>query len=251
MNPAQLRAGTGRGVALNLARGALVAVQAVAEQHSELVGRLARTGALYAAAQYLAPSQDRVRARLTGRWLPIPAGECVWLVDAYQALPAATAAARISFTALTSPLGHADRQMPQLPATPVDAADRTRRVASPDQQAPPTTLAGQRWHRTLAELDPRLVTDPHFPALAAALDRVELAGVDVTASLAAATAEPLPDEHTARALHFQLIELCPAASTPHTRPAAPPAIPARTVANRPPGSAVSAPCIPLGPGARR
>ena len=251
MNPAQLRAGTGRGVALNLARGALVAVQAVAEQHSELVGRLARTGALYAAAQHLAPARDRVHARLTGRWLPIPAVECLWLVDTYQALPAATAAARISFTALTSPLGHADRQMPQLPATPVDAADRTRRVASPDQEAPPTTLAGQRWHRTLAELDPRLVTDSHFPALAAALDRVELAGVDVTASLAAATAEPLPDEHTARALHFQLIELCPAASTPHTRPAAPPAIPARTVANRPPGSAVSAPCIPLGPGARR
>ena len=96
-----------------LARGALVAVQAVAEQHSELVGRLAQTGALYAAAKHLAPALDRVHARLTGRWLPIPAAECVWLTDAYQALPAATAAARISLTALTSAPNDTDRQMPQ------------------------------------------------------------------------------------------------------------------------------------------
>ena len=228
-----------------------MAVQAVAEQHSELVGRLAQTGALYAAAKHLAPALDRVHARLTGRWLPIPAAECLWLVDAYQALPAATAAARISYTALTSAPNDTDRQMARLPATPAGAADRACRTASPDQQATPTTLAGQRWHRTLAELDPRLVTDPHFPALAAALDRVELAGVDVTASLAAATTEPLPDVHTARALHYQLIDLCPAACTPYTQLAGPPAIPARTLAERTPGTALAAPRIPSGPSARR
>ena len=110
--PEQLPAAAGPDVALNLARGALVAVQAVAEQHAPLVSRLAQTGALYAAAKQLAPSRDRVHARLTGRWVPIPAVECASLVDAYQALPAATAAARISYTALTSPPGNANRHMP-------------------------------------------------------------------------------------------------------------------------------------------
>ena len=161
------------------------------------------------------------------------------------------------------------RRRPDLPHRPHQRAERhgqadatapchARRCAGPDppyrfpdQQATPTTLAGQRWHRTLAELAPRLVTDPHFPALAAALDRVELAGVDVTASLAAATTEPLPDVHTARALHYQLIDLCPAACTPYTQLAGPPAIPARTLAERTPGTALAAPRIPSGPSARR
>ena len=250
--PEQLRATAGPDVALNLARGALAAVQAVAEQHSPLVSRLAQTGALYGAARHLAPTLDRVHARLTGQWLPIPAGECAPLVAAYQALPSATAAARISFTALASPPGDVNRHMPQLPATPVGAADREYRTVPPGQQAPPLpTLAGQRWQRTLAELDPRLVTDPHFPALAAALDRVQPAGVDVTASLAAATVKPLDDEHTARALHYQLIKLCPAASTPYTRPTGPPAIPARTLADHTLGSAPAARRTPAGPITRR
>ena len=250
----QLRATAGPDGALDLARGALAAVQAVAEQHATLVNRLAQTGALYGAAKHLAPTLDRVHARLTGQWLPIPAVECAPLVDAYQTLPAATAAARISLTTLTSRPGHADRHLPQLAATPAGAADRARHTAPPDQQPPPTlatTLAGQRWQRTLVELDPRLVTDPHFPALAAALDRVELAGVDVTASLAAATAKPLPDAHTARALHYQLIQICPAASSPYTRPTGPPPIPARTMADRPPGSAPAARRTPTGPSIRR
>lgn len=45
----------------------------------------------------------------------------------------------------------------------------------------------------------------YLTALAGAIDRVELAGVDVTTTLkAAVTQEPLPDEHATRTLHYPL-----------------------------------------------
>lgn len=232
--------------ALHLACGALAAVQAVAEQHSPLIARLAQTTALYAAARQLAPSRERLAARLAGRWIPVPAAECPRpMLAAYQALPAATAAARLSYASLTSPVSP-DPAGPTGPV-PGTASRELTGPAAPPPVAGPRTLAVQRWQQTLTDLDPRLQpSDSHYPALAAALDRVALAGVDVPASLTAATLTPLPDEHTARALHHQLTEVCAAAITPYTEPARTPPIPARTV----PHPAAPRPTAPQ-PGPRR
>ena len=171
------------------------------------------------------------------RWPSAPTpGEAAPLVAVYQRLPAATAAARTAYAALNDPEpGYSARPAPaaghraQLAVTGPQQPDEPARHAS----AVPVTLAVQRWQQTLAALDPRLLDDPHYPALAAALDRIQLAGADVPASLAAAAAavaaQPLPDAHAARALHWHLVDLCPAAITPFTDttgPTRPPAQPA-------------------------
>ncbi len=66
-----------------------------------------------------------------------------------------------------------------------------------------------------AALDPRVVEDPHWPALAAALARAERAGVDVDAVARAAVDDrPLPAEHPARSLHYRLVDACDVALTP-------------------------------------
>lgn len=72
----------------------------------------------------------------------------------------------------------------------------------------------QRWHQTCQDLDPRLTSDPHYPALVQALDRAEAAGADVQNVLADAVTAPLPDEHTGRVLHSRLVLAHPAAATP-------------------------------------
>lgn len=247
--------------ALAVGRSALAVVQDVAEQHDRAVAGMARRGGLYIAARLLPvpqPGPDQAEkdlgqdlrdepthvlaARIAGTLVPAPLARRVHLADTYGALPGSTAAARLSYTALTGAAG----------AAPDQPAPGQHALARPEPRppaAPPATVAGQRWQRTVAALDPRLVQDPHYPALAAALDRVELAGVDVTASLAAATGQPLPYEHTARALHFALTQHCPAALTPYTQPAGPPLAPARaTPALQPREPARPA---PPPPGARR
>lgn len=209
--------------ALAAARSALAAVQAVAEQHTPLVGRLAQAGGLYAPARQLTPGEDRISARLNNKWIQLGKSESVALTEAYRQLPAVTATARALFTATTSP-ATAQTPRPALTATGRHAdrnpqprtSDRTGTVADPADAAP-TTLAGQTWHRTCTELDPRLTSDPHYPVLAAALDRIALTGANVTAVLAEAVAgASLPPEHTARALHYQLLDVCPAAVIPYT-----------------------------------
>ena len=237
-SPHELRAQAGPDLAAQLARTALAAAQAVAEQHAPLVARLGQTGALYTQAQNLPvpetveESEQRVADRLAGRFTPIGPGEAEPFVAAYQRLPQAAAAARTAYAALTGPAPALDatgRQAAERPQEPRSVAERPPVPGDEQRSAVPVTLAGQRWQQTLAEVDPRLLDDPHYPALAAALDRIQLAGVDVPASLAAAAAQPLPDEHAARALHWQLVDLCPAAITPYTDttgPSRPPAQPA-------------------------
>lgn len=218
--PAQdVRGRAGRDTALASARGALAAVQAVADQHAALVTRLAKTGALYARARQLPPSVERLKARATNTWLPVGTADCAPLVRAYRRLPDATAASRLLYTTATATVERAAASVGQASLWPPPAArpDREDPAPTPPAPAAPSTLAGQRWHDICRELDPRLTGDPHYLALAAALDRIELAGVDVTATLAdAATTGPLPDRHTARTLHYQLIEVCPAAVIPYT-----------------------------------
>ena len=83
--------------------------------------------------------------------------------------------------------------------------------------------AQPRWREACSAVDPRLPTDPHYPALAAALDRVDAAGVDVQAALALAARDgQLPDANPGRALHFRLTSTCDTAVTPrhHQHPPA-------------------------------
>lgn len=222
------------------ARAALMAVEAVAEQHSALIARLARTGGLYGPAVQLTPTMERVPDRLARRWVPVTASEAGALTQAYQQLPDLTATARLAYTAMTSPSHPIVKPPDRLPlslstSTPAtDLAQPAQRDPRPDPRpdpgaAPVPTLAGQRWHRTCLALDPRLITDSHWPALAGALDRVELAGVNVTTTLAEVLAQgPLPEEHTARTLHYRLIQGYAAATTPYTVAPTPTLPPSRT-----------------------
>ena len=121
-----------------------------------------------------------------------------------------------------------DRPFPHLQAL-ADARRRsarlTEQLSRPDRTAEPATAAtggepgvaapGSRWVECCRHLDRRLVTDPHWPALASALDRAAATGLDVPATLTALTREQDPAEtHPARTLHYQLIASCEAALTP-------------------------------------
>ena len=74
------------------------------------------------------------------------------------------------------------------------------------------SVAHPRWEAIAARIDPRLVRGPDWPPLVAALDRAAAAGHDVVRRLPAlAAAAPLPDRHSARELHWRLLDDCPAA----------------------------------------
>ncbi len=78
-----------------------------------------------------------------------------------------------------------------------------------------TGAAGQRWREICAAIDPRIVEDPHWHVLAAALDRAADTGLPVAETLNAMTADQQPPvDHPARRLHYRLITICDAAATP-------------------------------------
>ena len=174
------------------------------------------------------PAQ-RIIDRLKGRFTPITPGEAAPLIAAYQRLLPAAAAARTAYTALTGPAVALNPAAAGPTEPPRAAEQQPRRPVDEQTTAVPITVVGQRWWQVLADVDARLLEDPHYPTLTAALDRIQLAGADVPATLAAAAAQLLPDEHAARALHGHLIDVCPAALTPFTattalsRPATQPA----------------------------
>ena len=96
--------------------------------------------------------------------------------------------------------------------------------------------AQERWREACSAVDPRLPTDPHYPALAAALDRVDAAGVDVQAALALAARDGhLPNDNPGRALHFRLTATCDAAVTPAPPPAPGGPAPGGPTERQPPG----------------
>lgn len=67
-----------------------------------------------------------------------------------------------------------------------------------------------RWRDIAAALDPRVIQDPHWPALARVLDRIAADGLDVPALLEQVTAErALPDDHPARSLDYRLATVAP------------------------------------------
>jgi hypothetical protein len=72
------------------------------------------------------------------------------------------------------------------------------------------------WEGLAERIDARLLLEPDWPPLTAALDRAAAAGYDVTRRLPAlAAAAPLPARHRARELHWRLLEDCPAALPTH------------------------------------
>ena len=115
------------------------------------------------------------------------------------------------------------------PARP-PAADQLRRSlaartpARPARPADPlpTPPGTSRWWQLCAAIDPRVLDDPHWPALAAALTRAEQAGADVPATLHEVTDQrALPGAHPARSLHYRLLDACDAALSPPTAPPRP------------------------------
>lgn len=237
--------------ATTLVAGVLTALQTVADSHAALVDRLTTTGALYAQARTLPvvprpngdEPQERIEARLNGSWVPLELEQARQRAAPYVPLPQLTANARLIHADLDSP-GSAARTVQPPPARPTlsPALDPT---PDPDRGAAARTVAGQRWAGAVAAVDPRLLQDAHYPALAAALDRVDLIGVDASASLRTAAASgPLPEQHPARTLHSRLVDVCPSAITPFTWQVAEPQLPpARTLpdAARPPSPRPAAP----------
>ena len=195
---------------LRLAHLALSAVQDVAEGHAPVVDRLTITGAAYTRAKNLDPSLGRLNARLSNDWLPIPAGHAQLLRSGYDQVVDATAAARLTYLELGE-----QRPAPPPPGLPDDVNSQ---LPSPrlDRERRPDTPALGRWNQLLQSVDSRLADDPHLPALAAALDRVQLSGHDAPLMLAEAAVQALDPQHPARALHYRLIDACPAALTPYT-----------------------------------
>ena len=102
--------------------------------------------------------------------------------------------------------------VPHPPPRPGRRVHRPPRPLRPPPQAPTPT---ERWRDLADRTDKRLARDPHWPALAAALERADTAGYDVAAHLRRlANQRPLPDLHPARTLHHRLTTEAEAALTP-------------------------------------
>ncbi|MDQ1718037.1 MAG: hypothetical protein QOE89_1990, partial [Pseudonocardiales bacterium] len=75
--------------------------------------------------------------------------------------------------------------------------------------------AAQRWAAVCDSLDTRITADPHWPALAAQLERAAANGTDVAAVLAQVTADnALPDEHPARSIAYRVADVVPDLRSP-------------------------------------
>jgi hypothetical protein len=148
--------------------------------------------------------------------------------------PSFADAAAESIAALRTAL--AERSEPPTPPPLPDHPDPNRRTRSHNKPAvgqPPATLqraeepvaqTGVRWQHLVAEIDPRVLDDPHWAALSAALDRAARAGVDVPVALRAlAERDRLPDQHPARDLHYRLVGICAASAVAPVGTAEPPA----------------------------
>ena len=131
------------------------------------------------------------------------------------------------------------------PTAPLaEGPDPMRERAPESTTAPrPVPVPGEpatvRWAGVADGIDARLTGDPHWPALAAALDRAEAAGFDVTTRLPRLVIadDPLPTDRPGRALQGRLVDECDAAITPV--PSAAQAQPRLRVYSRPGASSSS------------
>jgi hypothetical protein len=105
----------------------------------------------------------------------------------------------------------------------VESPFGTKRVApishvSAGQPEPPPVAGDtptKRWAAVCDSLDVRITADPHWPALAAQLERAANTGTDVAAVLAQVTTDnPLPDDHAARSLAYRVADIVPDLRSP-------------------------------------
>lgn len=233
--PGQISAAGGPGPTLQAVRSALAAAQTVSDEQAALVARLTEQGAVYGSPKQMRlTASDRPIEQQLSTWTPLRTMETPELQAAYRVLPGLMTGARLAVEAVAYPA--ADRVRGEGPALAsvlrVGTAAIELGPAAGGPVAP--TLAGRRWAATVEAIDPRLLTDPHYPTLAAALDRVALAGEDVPETLVKAAASTLPETHPARALHFHLTEVSEAAMLPAVRLREPERAPARAMPHRRP-----------------
>jgi hypothetical protein len=124
-----------------------------------------------------------------------------------------------------------ERHTPQLVADwrVVTSDERRRAIAvlivrvatSRYDQPELATNASEPMNRILLDIEPRLLDDPDWMALAVTMTRAAATGFDVAAHLPELAREPaLPLRHPARELHWRLLDACPAASLVELRDAA-------------------------------
>ena len=68
--------------------------------------------------------------------------------------------------------------------------------------------------RRVRLLDARIAADPHWPALAAQLERAAATGTDVAAVLAQVTTDNAADDHPARSLAYRVADVVPDLRSP-------------------------------------
>jgi len=127
-------------------------------------------------------------------------------------------------TGPTRTSGHGPQQTPdEAPApTPVSAQVGTGPATGPAAEPEATSgrpmitaaWAAGSWHDVAVAVDPRLVTDRYWPALAVALERACRAGYDVQQHLPRLAADqPLAADSPAYDLQYRVIRECPHAHT--------------------------------------
>jgi len=127
-------------------------------------------------------------------------------------------------TGPTRTSGHGPQQTPdEAPApTPVSAQVGTAPATGPAAEPEVTSgrpmvtaeWAAGSWHDVAVAVDPRLVTDRYWPALAVALERACRAGYDVRQHLPTLVGEqPLAADSPAYDLQYRVIRECPDAHT--------------------------------------
>ena len=96
-------------------------------------------------------------------------------------------------------------------------AERAARLSTAREQR--QDAAEDRWADACRAIDPRVVADPHWPALARSLDRIAAAGHDVDHLLRDVTAKrALPAGSPARSLDYRLADAAPEAPAPAGQP---------------------------------
>ena len=100
----------------------------------------------------------------------------------------------------------------------VGTARVTGAPAEPEATSPRPVITAEwaagSWHDVGVAVDPRLVTDRYWPALAVALERAWRAGYDVQQHLSRLAGEqPLAADNPAYDLQYRVIRECPDAHT--------------------------------------
>jgi N12 class adenine-specific DNA methylase/SAM-dependent methyltransferase len=151
-----------------------------------------------------------------------------------------------------SPISHVRLADPRDPTRP-SAAPTTPQAATHPRPPSPS----DRWQHLFRRSHPDVLADPHWPALAAQIDRIATTGADIAALVTQVTAErQLPAEHPARSLDYRLANLAPPprptrppddVTAPEQRSAPPMGHPGQLGRSDPYGPPGTRPTRPFGP----